>query len=129
MSTLFAEKEQLNARAERELGRFFSLAGMGVNNLVMPAGVIDEVWHNKLKNQEEYTEFCNETAGGHITHAPMKGEGEIKWVPEYEKQFGKLDPAWFTKETGEVDKPKYEAYLRDGKVSMEWDCVPIQTDN
>jgi hypothetical protein len=127
MTSALETKEKVTERAEQELGRFFTLAGLGVSNLKMPAGAIDEVWHQKLKNHEQYSSFCNETAGSFVQHAPAKGYGELEWVSDYEQRFGKLDPAWFTNKEGKIDQPKYAAYLKDGKVSMEWDCVPIMT--
>lgn len=120
--------DEMKIAAERELGRFFTLFGDGVKNLVMPKSIVDEVWHEKLK-KDDYNEFCMKNAKQYVVHAPNKGNGEIKWFTKYEEKYGKLDKVWFTNKNGILDKKSYQIYLENGKPSMEWDCKPIPTDD
>ncbi|USK57370.1 hypothetical protein LIS82_13300 [Cytobacillus solani] len=125
MATLLAENPKLKERAEEELSKFFVLAGNGVNDLKMPKGIIDEVWHEKLNDQESYTQFCNNTAGCYVEHIKEEGKGNLSWVTNYEEKFGKLDSTWFMDKQGQVNKEKLDNYSKSGKVSMEWGCGPI----
>jgi hypothetical protein len=122
------ENEKLLADAEIELGKFFNLAGEGISNLLMPQGIIDEVWHEKLKDNEKYLEFCFDHANAQIDHVETNGTGELEWVENYEKKFGKLNQAWFVDKNGVLDFDTYQEYLKNGKLIMSWDCGPILTD-
>ncbi|MCM3324764.1 hypothetical protein [Cytobacillus kochii] len=120
--------DEMKKTAENELGRFFSLFGDGVENLVMPKSIVDEVWHEKLK-REDYEEFCMRNANQLVGHAPINGKGEIGWFTKYENKFGKLDKVWFTDKKGTLDAESYRKYIESKNPSMEWDCVPIGTDD
>ncbi|QHW37051.1 hypothetical protein GZH82_06795 [Staphylococcus ursi] len=112
--------------AELELKKFFSL----VDNdqmYYMPRCVVDKVWHEKLENEEEYKEFCRKYSEAYIQHKENKGEGILPWVPKYENKFGKLSPAWFTNEEGNVNTEIYDKYIKEGDIRVEWDCAPIST--
>lgn len=123
-------KEQVSyEEGQKELEKFFSLLNVqGENkNKNMPRCFVDTVWHKKLENSKEYEEFCNNTVGSNVKHQKNSGFGEIEWFEEYEEKFGKLSPAWFANEKGEVDLEIFQKYIDTGDVKLEWDCNPIVT--
>ncbi|WKX70919.1 hypothetical protein [Streptomyces sp. XD-27] len=115
-----------------ELGRFFTITGQRFREgetspLEMFSGAIDAEWHRMLGGPG-YGDFCTETAGMVIGHAPMKGLGEISWVRAYENMFGPLPEVWFTGADGQVDEETLAQYRKTGTVVSEWDCGPTTGD-
>lgn len=117
----------LKVTSEKELGKFFTLAGLGVSKLNMPVGFVDEVWHDMLNDKNLYSYFCNKNAGRFVEHIQSKGEGNLEWVSAYENCFGKLNPVWFINAEGQLNTQKYKEYLEKGEVRTEWNCSPIVT--
>lgn len=91
----------------------------------MPKCIVDDVWHEKLKNQEAYKEFCLKYNSNLVDHVENKGFGNLPWLQKYEKLYGKLSLAWFTSHDGKVTTHLYEKYIKEGDIKLEWDCVPI----
>lgn len=58
--------------AELELKKFFSLIDNEMPYF-MPRCIVDTVWHEKLKDAENYNEFCMEYNGNYIEHMENKG--------------------------------------------------------
>ncbi|MEK4758634.1 hypothetical protein NSS69_11905 [Macrococcus sp. FSL W8-0367] len=112
--------------AEVELKKFFSLLD-SEQEYYMPRCVVDKVWHEKLKDEEEYKKFCMNYSKSYVKHEENKGKGDIPWVSKYENKFGKLAPVWFTNEEGDLLNDTYERYIKEGEIHLEWDCVPIMT--
>lgn len=79
----------------------------------MPKCIVDDVWHEKLKNQEAYKEFCLKYNSNLVDHVENKGFGNLPWLQKYEKLYGK------------VTTHLYEKYIKEGDIKLEWDCVPI----
>lgn len=117
-----------NSPEEQELMRFF-IAGKAFmqktsKSVFMPFCMVDDVWHNLLKDKERYTHLTLSLVGSKIKHLSQKGEGEIEWVSEYEKMFGKLSEIWFTSSNGKLDSLSYQRYLQTGKMYAAWNCNP-----
>jgi hypothetical protein len=121
MTATTVSQEQLTT-AKVELGKFFTLAFDGVPNMLMFSPLIDSVWHDLLKSEEEYSEFCNALGVPRPGHQPMNGAGKITWISEYEARFGKLDSVWFMRVDGSVFSDVEEAYRKTGDVVCSWDC-------
>lgn len=126
-------KRALLMAAEAELGKFLCVAkarqeaGKGQN--YMPGGLIDEVWHEMLKDKARYAEFSKLHAGEQLDHNPNAGFGTLEWVPDYEARFGPLHEAWFADKSGQVDQENLADYRRTGAYVTSWDCTPDSGEN
>ena len=96
--------------ALEELSKFFAIATMAEDAPGMFSTFIDAEWH-RLMQTRDYAEFCIRTVGQEVGHAPIDGEGEIRWVDKYHQQFGALPAAWFADENGVVDTAALARYL------------------
>ncbi|WP_052807271.1 hypothetical protein [Risungbinella massiliensis] len=115
--------------AEVELGKFFMLFGKGVKGLTMFSGLVDNIWHELLETPIKYHDFCEKTAGKQVAHVEMNGVGPIKWVTQYETEFGKLNEVWFMNKHGQLDTQAYKEYQVTGEVKRQsWDCGPVPTE-
>ena len=83
--------------ALEELSKFFAIATMAKVPPGMFSIFIDVQWH-RLMQAPDYAEFCMRSVGQHVGHAPIDGEGEIRWVDMYHHQFGTLTAPWFADE-------------------------------
>lgn len=112
---------------QNELGKFLSLVSDvdKIEDLMMPACIVDGEWHDIRESAVEYAVFCNEVAGTYIEHQPGGGMSEMKWVPKYEEKYGKLPKSWFTSIDGVFNEQSYEEYLKTGKMICSWDCGPV----
>ncbi|WP_149184081.1 hypothetical protein [Streptomyces sp. TRM49041] len=115
-----------------ELGRFFTVTARRFRDgdrrpMEMFSPAIDAEWH-ELLTSPEYADFCTETAGMPLGHAPFIGVGEISWVQAYEEMFGSLPEIWFTDKDGQVDREALNRYRDTGVVVAEWDCGPTTGD-
>ena len=113
---------------EQELLRFFT-AGKAYQmktskSVFMPACIVDETWHSLLNEEERYFNLTSSIVGSNIEHVQSKGFGEIEWVADYEKMFGKLSKEWFTSVDGTFNLSSYDEYLKKGKMYASWDCSP-----
>lgn len=114
-------------QAKHELAKVFQLA-VNKGNITMPSRFIDKVWHDMLKDNDDYEKFCMKNCGRKILHDPDQGEGEIDWIEKYSQNFGKLNHLWFYDESGVFDQDKYETYMKTGKLYASWDCVVLPTE-
>lgn len=114
-----------------ELGRFFRISARrfesGHTAPEMFSTAIDREWH-RLMETSGYAGFCVEHVGRTIGHRPLKGVGEISWMPMYEEMFGPLPALWFTDGDGRVDREALTRYRETGVVVAEWDCSPVPGD-
>lgn len=124
---------QLEMAAEVELGKFLAIAkarqdaGKGQN--YMPGGLIDEVWHSKLKDETAYADFCKAHAGKVLAHNPNAGFGTLEWVSDYEARFGPLQTVWFADVSGRIDTNGLAEYRKTGIYVTSWDCTPDSGEN
>ncbi|WP_299609603.1 hypothetical protein [uncultured Tateyamaria sp.] len=124
---------QLEVAAEAELGKFLAIAkirqdaGKGEN--YMPGGLIDEVWHGKLKDKTVYAKFCQSHTGKVLAHNPNAGFGTLEWVSDYESRFGPLHKVWFADVAGRIDTDGLAEYRRTGTYITSWDCTPDSGEN
>ena len=109
---------------KKELGKFFTLTKETTEDLKMPGGIIDEYWHEMLKDTNRYSEFCEKYAGYYVIHVEAGGVDVLDWVKRYEKEYGKLNKLWFTDKNGFFKGSEYEEYEKTGIVKMSWDCKP-----
>ncbi|RKL64946.1 hypothetical protein CR203_23345 [Salipaludibacillus neizhouensis] len=114
----------LEKSAKDEINKFFTLSIENVPNLSMMSEFIDSVWHDMLKDESEYKEYCESNFGKVIGHTTTQGEGEISWIKDYEAKYGLLSPLWFTNKNGFFDQKAYQSYLDTGIVKASWDCTP-----
>ncbi|MFF8993258.1 hypothetical protein ACF09H_25665 [Streptomyces sp. NPDC014983] len=114
-----------------ELARFFKVSvrrfDSGHSAPEMFSTAVDSAWH-RLMETPGYAEFCAEHVGRTIGHRPVKGVGEISWIPTYEEMFGPLSVLWFTDEDGRIDEEALARYRRTGVVVAAWDCSPVPGD-
>lgn len=112
---------------KEELGKFLTLAGerldAGQPVPLMFSPAVDKAWHAML-GDPAYHGFCLKTAGQAIRHVAINGTGLVEWVPDYEKQWGKLPGIWFTDEYGTVNTTVRDQYEKTGDVVAEWNCGP-----
>lgn len=121
-------ENSLESTAKVEIVKLFQMLKEGVKDLTMPSTYIDSVWHEMI-DRPEYQPFCMRHAAMNVIHDPASGEGEIKWVKEYEKRFGKLPQVWFMNRDGVVDFVSFEAYNKTGRwEKAKWDCIPKEDD-
>lgn len=110
-----------------ELLRFFQLVDTAdTEQFKMFSGAVDAIWHDLLRNPEDYAEFLRE--GGideTLGHMPGDGFGVIQWVNAYHNRFGQLDRIWFTNADGVLDQSSYDSYLSTKVVVAAWDCGVI----
>lgn len=128
-----SEDAALRIAAEAELGKFLALAksraDSGKGTSYMPGGLIDEVWHEMLKDPTRYAEFCATHCGQVMGHVPSAGFGTLEWVPDYEAQYGSLHAAWFADKSGRIDVENMTDYKRTGLYVTSWDCNPDSGEN
>jgi hypothetical protein len=119
--------ETHDQEARTELAKYFSLIGSSQppGDLPMPAGLIDETWHNLMKQEAEYDRFCMDQVGFVVGHESGGGRKEIPWVKSYEERFGRLSKLWFTSKDGVFDSKSYGDYLSTGTYIASWDCGPV----
>lgn len=114
--------------AKTELSRFFQVASTFQKEdrgmAYMPCCFVDEVWHELLKDDAQYSEFTKDAVGSHVDHVASKGYGAIDWLPVYEAKYGTLNPIWFSDGTGAVDLKAYNVYAETGVWKASWDCGP-----
>ncbi len=122
MSVLNLSKENVSL-AHTELEKVFHLSNSGIK-VEMFSKAIDSVWHDMLKNKEEYKDFCNKTIGRYIKHIKAPDFGEITFTSEYEKRYGKLDSIWFMDENGKIDITLQSKYKNSDTIVASWDCSP-----
>lgn len=110
----------------RELKRFFTIAKLHQeeSQVLMPACPVDEAWHELIKEDNRYREFCREAVGSQVQHLPVDGEGEIGWVEAYEDLFGTLSPIWFCDSEGNFNESAWKRYSETGEFHASWDCEP-----
>lgn len=110
--------------ARTELSKFFIIATIADQSPGMFSKFIDAEWH-RLAETADYSDFCRQSAGRPVAHAPINGEGEVTWIGMYHEQFGALPSAWFADETGAVDAEAYGEYLDTYTVRASWNCTPV----
>ncbi|MEF8727522.1 MAG: hypothetical protein V5B34_04845 [Accumulibacter sp.] len=124
------EANKFETAAKQELHKFFSLIPdvTDLGSMKMPSCVVDDEWHELMRNEQDYILFCSESAGSYIGHAPGNGQSEIEWVGAYEKRYGKLPHIWFTQKNGFFDENGYQKYQDTGVMIASWDCGPVMPD-
>lgn len=135
LEAVISKKEMLMKEATQELEKFFQMAVVYQKETNKPSRmldcVVDEAWHQILKDELGYQLFCNNAVGQIITHDTdtVRDFGVIPWVPTYEKMFGQLPKIWFKNNEGILDSDTYQSYLKTGIVEASWICNPeIQPD-
>jgi hypothetical protein len=113
--------------ALEELSKFFAIATMAKVPPGMFSIFIDAQWH-RLMQAPDYAEFCMRSVGQYVGHAPIDGQGEIRWVDMYDHQFGTLTAPWFADENGVVDAEALVRYLGTRTVRASWKCEPTTGD-
>jgi hypothetical protein len=113
--------------AREELSKFFAIATLADDAPGMFSTFIDAEWH-RLMQTPDYPEFCMRSVGQYVGHAPIDGEGEIRWVGMYHHQFGALPAAWFADENGVVETGALVRYLDTQTVRASWNCQPTTGD-
>lgn len=117
---------------EQELARFF-IAGKAFQKetnkpVFMPVCIVDEAWHSLMSDEVRYDNLTSSFVGTRIEHLQNKGFGEIEWVANYERMFGKLSKHWFTCADGKFNSTAYDEYIEKGKLYAAWDCTPGYQD-
>lgn len=113
-----------------ELTRFFQVAqeldGERGEMAKMPAGIVDQHWHELIESGALDALVSNSLgAGVRVDHIEAGGVDPLNWVDRYEAEFGALSPLWFTDADGRLDQETYDRYLGgDRQVKMSWDCGP-----
>jgi len=108
-----------------ELQKFMIVAKeLNFKNCQMPKCIVDDYWHNLIKEPNKYLLFTATSTGLYVEHKESNGFGEISWVKKYEELFGKLDKVWFTSSTGKFDEVSFKSYYENGKMIASWDCTP-----
>ena len=116
-----------NTEAREELRRFLILATDLQKPLTMFSAYIDDAWHELMKDEAAYLEFCQSISGRPIEHVPSGKDNPIvciEWLKEYEARYGDLNPLWFADIDGNVDSLSYGAYRRTGEIYASWRCSP-----
>lgn len=117
--------------AERELLRFLVVAreheAATGEAAPMPDCAVDVAWHRLLQRPARHAALARAATGGAVGHVEEGGEGELTWVPRYERRHGGLPPVWFSDRDGVVDERRYAAYEAAGAtepVRAAWRCKP-----
>jgi hypothetical protein len=118
-------RTQDSAILAEELRRFLSISATTDKMTPMFSEYIDDYWHN-LINEGTYEKFCDANGVEPLGHKENKGFGEIWWISEYEKRYGKLSELWFTRSDGSVDTELYSTYNKVGLIKACWDCHPMR---
>lgn len=150
---------KIQLTVKEELGKFFQVVdsldkeGKGMSMMVMPACIVDTLWH-QLDGSPEFDAWTQELTGSKFEHVndydkypEARGYGQIPWVARYEEMFGMLSAVWFMDESGTMDQARYKRYLETSsmvsgfpclskptrpplhEVKGSWKCVPKRVDS
>ncbi|MEZ4888025.1 MAG: hypothetical protein R3E32_25080 [Chitinophagales bacterium] len=132
LEAVISKKEMFMKEATQELEKFFQVAVVYQKKTNKPARmmscIVDEAWHQILKDELGYQNFCNNVVGQVLPHNQVKGFGVIGWTSIYEDMFGQLPEIWFRNSDGDLDSNTYQKYLKTGIIEAAWDCTPYNPD-